>query len=104
MGQPQEFAIAGLVRARLGHGDSAGARALVRRAVTVFDVTKPTVHQAVFIGASLAAVGDTSSAVRWLEAFQPREDLHFQLHVKRDDGLRWTAGHWGQGIRLPDPE
>jgi len=104
MGQPQEFAIAGLVRARLGHGDSAGARALVRRAVTVFDATKPTVHQAVFIGASLAAVGDTSSAVRWLEAFQPREDLHFQLHVKRDDGLRWTAGHWGQGIRLPDPE
>jgi len=103
MGQPEEFAIAGLVRARLARGDSAGARALIRQAVTVFDSTKPTLHQAAFIGASLAAVGDTASAVRWLQAFQPREDLHFQLHVKRDDGLRWTGGRWGQGIRLPDP-
>jgi tRNA A-37 threonylcarbamoyl transferase component Bud32/tetratricopeptide (TPR) repeat protein len=104
MGQPQEFAIAGLVRARLGRGDSAGARALIRQAVAVFDATKPTLHQAAYIGASLAAVGDTASAVRWLEAFQPREDLHFQLHLKRDDGLHWTIGRWGQGIRLPDPE
>jgi tRNA A-37 threonylcarbamoyl transferase component Bud32/tetratricopeptide (TPR) repeat protein len=103
MGQLQEFAIAGLVRARLGRGDSAGARALIRQAGAVFDSTKPTLHQAAYIGASLAAVGDTASAVRWLEAFQPREDLHFQLHVKRDDGLRWTAGHWGQDIRRPDP-
>ena len=103
IGQPQEFAIAGLVRARLGRGDSAGARAVLRQAVAVFDSTRPTVHQATYIGASLAALGDTASAVRWLKAFQPREDLHFQLHVKRDDGLRWTAGHWGEGIRMPDP-
>jgi tetratricopeptide (TPR) repeat protein len=103
LGQPQEFAIAGLVRAKIGRGDTAGARALVRQAAAVFDSTKPTVHQALYIGASLAAVGDTASAVRWLKAFQPHEDLHFQLHMKRDDGLRWTAGHWGQGIRLPDP-
>ncbi len=104
IGQPQEFAIAGLVQARLGRGDSAGARALIRPAVTVFDLTKPTLHQAAFIGASLAAVGDTASAVRWLGAFQPREDLHFQLHVKGDDGLRWTAGRWGKDIRAPDPK
>jgi tRNA A-37 threonylcarbamoyl transferase component Bud32/tetratricopeptide (TPR) repeat protein len=104
MGQPQEFAIAGLVRARLGRGDSAAARALLRQAVAVFDSTKPTLHQAAYIGASLAAVGDTASAVRWLEAYRPREDLHFQLHIKRDDGLRWTAGRWGRGVRMPDPE
>ena len=103
MGQPQEFAIAGLVRARLGRGDSASARALIRRAVAVFDSTKPTLHQAVYIGASLAALGDTASAVRWLEAFQPRDDVHYQLHLKRDDWLQWTAGRWGQGIRTPDP-
>jgi Tfp pilus assembly protein PilF len=103
LGQPQEFAIAGLVRARLGRGDSAGARALVRQAVAVFDSINPTVHQALYMAASLAAVGDTASAVRWLEAYEPREDLHFQLHMKRDDGLRWTAGHWGAGVRLPDP-
>jgi tRNA A-37 threonylcarbamoyl transferase component Bud32/tetratricopeptide (TPR) repeat protein len=103
MGQLQEFAVAGFVRARLGRGDSAGARAQLRQAVAVFDSTKPTVHQALYVGASLAALGDTASAVRWLEAFQPREDLHFQLHLKRDDGLRWTAGRWGEGIRMPDP-
>jgi len=103
IGQPQEFAIGGLVRARLGRGDSAGARAVLREGLAAFDSTKPTVHQALYIAASLAALGDTASAVRWLEAFQPREDLHFQLHMKRDDGLRWTAGHWGEGIRMPDP-
>ena len=104
MGEPQEFAIAGLVRARLGRGDSAGARALTRRAMVRFDAKKPTLHQAAYIGASLAAVGDTAAAIRWLEAFQPREDLHFQLHVKRDDGLRWTVSRSGHGIRLPDPK
>lgn len=104
IGSPQEFAIAGLVRARLARGDSAGARALIRRAVVAFDVTKPTLHQAAYMGASLAALGDTASAVRWLTAFQPRADLHYQLHIKRDDGLQWTASRSGEGIRLPDPK
>lgn len=53
---------------------------------------------------SLEGKYDTASAVRWPSACHPREDLHFRLHMKRNDGLRWTAGHWGAGVRMPDPQ
>jgi hypothetical protein len=29
--------------------------------------------------------------------------LHFQLHMKRDPGLRWLRGKWGEGLLFPDP-
>jgi serine/threonine protein kinase len=103
MGTPQEIALAGLAVARLARGDTAGAWTFVHQAQEAFDSTAPTKHQALYVGAALAALGDTAAAVRWLAAFQPREDLHFQLHLKREPLLRWTGGHWAVGIRLADP-
>jgi tRNA A-37 threonylcarbamoyl transferase component Bud32/tetratricopeptide (TPR) repeat protein len=103
MGKPQEIALAGLAVARLARGDTAGAWGFVRQAQEAFDSTAPSKHQALYVGGALAALGDTAAAVRWLSAFQPRGDLHFQLHLKRDLMLRWTGGHWGAGIRVADP-
>jgi tRNA A-37 threonylcarbamoyl transferase component Bud32/tetratricopeptide (TPR) repeat protein len=103
MGTPQEIALAGLAVAHLARGDTAGAWSFVHQAQEAFDSTAPSKHQALYIGAALAALGDTASAVRWLSAFQPREDLHFQLHLKRDPLLRWTGGPRAAGIRLADP-
>src|SRR5687767_7127834 len=64
--------------------DTAKAREYLTRALGLFDVKDPPRHEAVWVGASLAAVGDTAGAVRLMEAYQPRGDLHFQMHMKWD--------------------
>jgi hypothetical protein len=45
----------------------------------------------VYLATAWTAIGDTARALRWLSAYSPRADLHFQLHLKRDPLLRWIA-------------
>ena len=48
---------------------------------------------------------DTLAAVRFMQKYQPREDMHFQLHLKRDPGLRWIKGsRWEKELLIPDPK
>jgi hypothetical protein len=58
-------------------------------------------HEAVLIGSALAATGDTAGAVRFLGTYDPRADLHFQMHMKWDPRLAWLKGKWGKGLLLP---
>jgi hypothetical protein len=54
-------------------------------------IEDPSRHAAIFVAAAAAQLGDTARAVEWLRAYTPREDLHFQLHLKREPALRWVA-------------
>jgi hypothetical protein len=87
----------------LNSGDTTGAQESLARAKRVANLRNPNRHEAAWIGAALAAAGDTAAAVRLLESYQPRTDLHYQLHMKRDPGLGWLRSHWGENLLLPDP-
>ena len=102
-GREQALALPSLARAIAAQGDSAAARAFVKRAMTLIDPTSPNAHEAAYVGAGLAAVGDTARALRLLSAYQPRGDLHYQLHLKRDPGLKWLKEGYGKNLLLPDP-
>jgi tRNA A-37 threonylcarbamoyl transferase component Bud32/tetratricopeptide (TPR) repeat protein len=92
-----------LAIALLNSGDTTGAKEYLARAKRVANLRNPNRHEAAWIGAALAAAGDTAAAVRLLESYQPRTDLHYQLHMKRDPGLGWLRSHWGKNLLLPDP-
>lgn len=87
----------------MDQGDTSAARPLIDSAQHVANMKNPNKHEAAWISAVLAAAGDTAGAVRLLEAYQPRGDLHFQLHMKRDPRLKWLRGKWGRKLLLRDP-
>jgi hypothetical protein len=70
-------------------GDAATARRSAAAAERLADSTTLTLHQSVFLGVALSAAGDTARAYRWLTAFSPRGDNHFQLHLHREPALVW---------------
>jgi tetratricopeptide (TPR) repeat protein len=80
-----------LSRAAEGRGAKADARRHLENAERDSPIEEPSRHAAIFIAAAWAQLGDTARAVEWLRAYTPREDLHFQLHLKREPSLRWVA-------------
>jgi hypothetical protein len=38
---------------------------------------------------AFSAASDTSRAYRWLAAYSPRAEVHFQLHLHREPSLAW---------------
>jgi len=72
-------------------GESGDARRYALQAESLANSTRPSKHEAVYLAIAWSAIGDTARAIRWLSAYAPRADLHFQLHVKRDPELRWIA-------------
>jgi hypothetical protein len=97
-GREQVTPLALMAIAQAALGDRAKARESIKIARGLFDVNKAAVHEAAYIGAALAAVGDTVEAVRVLKAYTPRDDVHYQLHLKRDPALHWLVGPWGKGL------
>jgi tRNA A-37 threonylcarbamoyl transferase component Bud32/tetratricopeptide (TPR) repeat protein len=97
-GREQVTPLALMAIAEAALGDRAKARESIKIAKGLFDMKKPAVHEAAYVGAALAAVGDTVEAVQVLKAYSPRTDLHFQLHLKRDPALHWLDGPWGKGL------
>lgn len=97
-GREQVTPLALMAIAEATLGDRAKARESINIAKGLFDVNKPAVHEAAYVGAALAAIGDTVEAVRVLKAYVPRADQHYQLHLKRDPALRWLDGPWGKGL------
>jgi tetratricopeptide (TPR) repeat protein len=73
-------------------GDRAGARRLALAAERLVDSTTLTKHEAAWLGDAFSAAGDTARAYHWLAAFSPRNDVHFQLHLRRDPALEWVRG------------
>jgi tetratricopeptide (TPR) repeat protein len=102
-GREQALAFPSLAYAVAAQGDSAAARAYIERAMKLIDSAHPNAHEAAYVGAGIAAAGDTARALRLLSAHQPRGDLHYQLHLKRDPGLRWLKEGYGKNLLLPDP-
>jgi serine/threonine protein kinase len=103
-GREQGNSYAMLTRIYAKEGNMARAREQLSHAFQLIDSVYPNRHEAPYIAAALAAMRDTLGAVRFIQKYQPREDLHFQLHLKRDPGLRWIKGsRWEKDLLIPDP-
>ena len=74
----------GLAEVAAAQGDSKAAWGFIQEALAVVDSVAPSAHAAISMGSAYAAVGEPERALAWLERYQPRGDLHFQLHLKRD--------------------
>jgi tetratricopeptide (TPR) repeat protein/TolB-like protein len=81
-GREQVRALCGLAAASMELGDSARARTLVAQADALVSTSAPTDHDAIALAGAYAALGETERALGWLERYQPRADLHFQLHLR----------------------
>jgi serine/threonine protein kinase len=103
-GREQVNSLAELALVEAAQGNLSSARSYAIRAAALADSTNPTKHEAPYIGAAFAAIGDTARAIKWIAAFHPREDLHFQLHLKRDPPLNWLHGPLGRGLLTADPK
>jgi tetratricopeptide (TPR) repeat protein len=86
-------ALEGLAEVAAEQGDRASARSLVTKAEALTNPAAPTVHAAISIASAYAAIGQDARALQWLERYQPRRDLHFQLHLRRDLRLDPLRGH-----------
>ena len=82
-------------------GDAASARRFAAAAERLADSTTLTSHQSVFLGVAFSAAGDTARAYRWLAAFSPRADVHFQLHLHREPALAWLRKPRYRGLLSP---
>ena len=74
----------GLAEVAATQSDSSAAWGFIRQAEAVADSATPSAHAAISIGSAYAAVSEHERALAWLERYEPRGDLHFQLHLKRD--------------------
>ena len=77
-------ALEGLAEVAAQSGDTPSALALIARAEPLVDSTAPAVHSAIALASAYATVNQDARAFQWLERYQPRRDLHFQLHLRRD--------------------
>ena len=72
-----------LTEARAGRQDAArGLLQQTENAVAAY--VPPPLHTVVYRAAAYAALGDVRRAVNLLSRYQPRGDLHFQLHLRCD--------------------
>ncbi len=78
-------ALAGKALAEARAGQRREATALVQRAESLATAYTPTpLHTAVYIAQAHAALGQADRALAWLTRYEPRRDLHFQLHLRCD--------------------
>jgi Tfp pilus assembly protein PilF len=74
---------AALVEARFGN--AADARRMLGEAETLAAGYLPIPpHSALYLAHALAAAGQKEAAIGWLARVSPREDLHFQMHLRCD--------------------
>ncbi|HET9706862.1 MAG TPA: protein kinase [Gemmatimonadales bacterium] len=72
-----------LVEAR--GGSAREARRILQRGDSLAMAYQPApLHTAVYFAQAYAALGDADHAIAWLRQYAPREDLHFQLHLRCD--------------------
>jgi Tfp pilus assembly protein PilF len=88
---PNALALGALAAARGGRKAEA-AQLLAEGEALMSAFTPVPSHNAVYIGAAHAALGDPVQAVAWLERYSPRGDQHFQLHLRCDPAFDPIAG------------
>jgi tetratricopeptide (TPR) repeat protein len=78
-------ALSGLAQGEARAGHRQEARASLRAADSIGATYIPVpLHTAVFVAQAYAELGEADKALAWLDRFQPRRDLHFQLHLRCD--------------------
>jgi len=78
-------ALEGTALAEARAGDRRAARALLQQTeASAAAYLPPPLHTVVYRAQAYAALGDVRSAFSWLSRYQPRRDLHFQLHLRCD--------------------
>ena len=86
-------ALAGTAMAHAGAGRLAEARASLRAADSIGAAYTPIpLHTAVYLASAHSRLGETDKALLWLSRYQPRRDLHFQLHLRCDPPFDPIAG------------
>jgi tetratricopeptide (TPR) repeat protein len=78
---------AGLADLAWRRNDHRAADTLLAHAIAAADTTRPSLHDAAFLAWGYAATGHHVRAIRLLERYQPRNDMHFQVHLQRDPTL-----------------
>lgn len=82
------IALAGRALAEARGGVPARARATLHEVDSLAEGYVPVqAHLALFVAQAHAALGERDKAETWLERYAPREDLHFQLHLRCDPPL-----------------
>lgn len=72
-----------LTEASAGRPDA--ARTLLQRTEdSAAAILPPPLHLVVYRAYAYVALGDVGRAISWLSSYQPRGDLHFQLHLRCD--------------------
>ena len=77
---------AALAEARRGNSAEADRLLQVAESLAAGYVPAPQ-HSAIFLAHAYAARGKADMAIAWLARVSPREDLHFQLHLRCDPPL-----------------
>jgi len=78
-------ALAGIALAEARAGRREHARALLQRAESLATAYQPVpLHTAVYLSEARAGLGEADRALAWLTRYEPRRDLHFQLHLRCD--------------------
>ena len=78
-------ALAGVALAEARAGRRQEARATLQVAELQAKAYSPTpLHTAVFMGQVYAELGDVDRALAWLDRYETRRSLHFQLHLRCD--------------------
>lgn len=86
-------ALAGGALAEARGGTAREARRILQRAESLAAIYRPApLHTAVYLAQAYASLGDGDHAVAWLRRYTPREDLHFQLHLRCDPAFDRVAG------------
>ena len=78
-------ALAASALAHARAGDLGAARVLLRQADSAAQTYHPApLHTAVYLAQVYAALADADRATGWLARYEPRRNLHFQLHLRCD--------------------
>ena len=86
-------ALEGIAFAQASEGHSEAARALLRQTeASAAGFVPPPLHTVVYRAQAYAALGDVRQAIHWLSRYEPRRDLHFQLHLRCDPPFDAIAG------------
>jgi tetratricopeptide (TPR) repeat protein len=96
---------AGMALARAQAGRTTEARELLRQAETLSADYSPIPHHtALYLAQAHVALKDFSAAIAWLRRYEPRESLHFQLHLRCDPPFAPIANDERfQALLLPLP-
>lgn len=87
-GADQIHGWAGLAELAWRRGDKRAADTLLARAIAVADTVHPTIHDAAYLAWAFVGTGHRERAIRLLGRFEPRLDLHYQLHLQHDPPLQ----------------